>query len=74
MCLRALCTMLETDSLEIGTVAVGSVSFDSAELMSLFSTRKERQIFTIISYWIHCVDGTQHLSLLCGVRGADKHQ
>ena len=37
MCLRALCTMLETDSLEMGTAAAGSVSLDKAELMSLFS-------------------------------------
>lgn len=37
MCFRALCTMLETDSLEMGTAAAGSVSLDKAELMSLFS-------------------------------------
>lgn len=30
--------MLETDSLEMGTVAAGSVSLDKAELISLFST------------------------------------
>lgn len=36
MRLRALCTMLETESLEMGT-AVGSVSLDSAWLMSAFS-------------------------------------
>lgn len=39
MCLRALCIMLETDSLEMGTVAAGSVSLDKAELMSLFSVK-----------------------------------
>lgn len=37
MCFRALCTILETESLEIGTVAAGSVSFDKAELISEFS-------------------------------------
>lgn len=42
MCFRALCTILETESLEIGTAAAGSVSFDKAELMSLFSVGKKK--------------------------------
>lgn len=37
ICFRALCTILETDSLWIGTVADGSVSFDKAEVISVFS-------------------------------------
>lgn len=40
ICFRALCTILETESLWIGTVADGSVSFDKAELISLFSAEK----------------------------------
>lgn len=40
ICFRALCTILETESLWIGTVADGSVSFDKAELISLFSAKR----------------------------------
>lgn len=40
MCLLALCTMLDTDSLEMGTGAAGSVSLDRAELMSLSSAEE----------------------------------
>lgn len=39
ICFRALCTILETESLWIGTVADGSVSFDKAELILLFSAQ-----------------------------------
>lgn len=42
MCFRALWTMLETDSLEIGTAAAGSVSFDKAELISAFSAKVKK--------------------------------
>lgn len=40
MCFRALCTIFETESLWMGTVAAGSVSLDKAELMSLFSAQR----------------------------------
>lgn len=43
MCFRALWTMLDTDSLGIGTAAVGSVSFDKAEVMSEFSAEAKNQ-------------------------------
>lgn len=63
MCFRALCTILETDILEIGTVAAGSVSLDKAQLMSLFSAEEKTEVFTYhikylptdFSYCINCV-------------------
>lgn len=42
MRLRALCTMLETDSLGMGT-AVGSVNLDRAWLMSSVTTGEGRE-------------------------------
>ncbi len=48
----ALCTMLETDSLWMGTDA-GSVSLDSAWVMSLFST--ETPIISLISAALYTV-------------------
>lgn len=55
MCFRALCTMLETDSLEMGTVAAGSVSLDKAELISLFSTDDKH----IQEFLFNCWGGPQ---------------
>lgn len=46
ICFRALCTILETESLWIGTVADGSVSFDKAEVISVFSAG-----ITHCNYW-----------------------
>ncbi len=61
MCFRALCTMLETDSLEMGTAAVGSVSLDKAELMSLFSAEKKKT--KIIYSYIKCLHyNTLHIN------------
>lgn len=72
MCLRALCTILETESLEIGTVAAGSVSFDKAELMSLFSAGEKNytlikqlpsNILYCINYVFVSLRDHQHLEL-----------
>jgi len=48
MCLRALCTMLDTDSLEMGTAADGSVSLDRAELMSLLSAEETTAVTVML--------------------------
>ena len=56
ICFRALCTILDTESLEIGTAAAGSVSLDKAELMSLFSAREKKQRLLVPSNIIYCIN------------------
>lgn len=42
--------MLETESLEIGTAAAGSVSLDKAEEMSAFSDEENKQKICLVFF------------------------